>query len=172
MRLYRKRRREGMQYVHIPLHVTEVEDLIQIGCLGEDQRHEASALSGSYRARLPRQHRHHRVVPQFVVVVDVFVAKRNPEHPLPNQRRNKVLDQILAPTIDEAIGTAPNQPDRTICRSQQQRPGVRRDRSSVKPRYNRAAFHSCKFEQFCVTLCRHRGAPRIGKKSFSQNNFR
>ena len=66
----------------------------------------------------------------------------------------------MAPTIDEAIGKPPNQPDRTICRSQQQRPGVRRDRSSVKPRYNRAAFHSCKFEQFCVTLCRHRGAPR------------
>jgi hypothetical protein len=36
MRLYRnrKRRREGMQYVRIPLHVTEVEDLIQLGVLG------------------------------------------------------------------------------------------------------------------------------------------
>ena len=36
MRLYRKRRREGMRYVSIPLHVTEVDALIRIGRLKEN----------------------------------------------------------------------------------------------------------------------------------------
>ena len=33
MRLYRKRRQEGMRYVRIPLHVMEVDALIRIGRL-------------------------------------------------------------------------------------------------------------------------------------------
>jgi hypothetical protein len=44
MRRYRKRRREGMQLVRIPLHVTEIDDLISMGRLDEDQRHDAEAL--------------------------------------------------------------------------------------------------------------------------------
>src|SRR2546427_12084037 len=40
MRLYRKRRREGLQVVRVPLHVTDIDDLIQVGRLGEDQRHD------------------------------------------------------------------------------------------------------------------------------------
>jgi hypothetical protein len=44
MRLYRKRRREGMQLVRIPLHVTEIDDLTRMGRLTEDQRHDAEAL--------------------------------------------------------------------------------------------------------------------------------
>src|SRR5881392_852209 len=41
MRLYRKRRREGMRYVRVPLHVTEVDALIRIGRLKEDSRTDA-----------------------------------------------------------------------------------------------------------------------------------
>ncbi|HVI66739.1 MAG TPA: hypothetical protein VM910_29810 [Bradyrhizobium sp.] len=44
MRLYRKRRRNGMQYVRIPLHVTDIDDLIRTGRLKEEQRHDAGAL--------------------------------------------------------------------------------------------------------------------------------
>jgi hypothetical protein len=44
MRLYRKHRREGMQYVRIPLCATEVQDLIWMGRLDEDQRHDAEAI--------------------------------------------------------------------------------------------------------------------------------
>jgi hypothetical protein len=43
-------------------------------------------------------------MPQLIVVVDVLVAERNAEHPLPNQRRYKVLDQFRAAAIDEALG--------------------------------------------------------------------
>jgi hypothetical protein len=44
MRLYRTRRREGVQYVRIPLHVTEIDDLIRRRLLKEEQRQDVEAL--------------------------------------------------------------------------------------------------------------------------------
>jgi hypothetical protein len=44
MRLCRKRRREGMHYVRIPLHVTEIDDLIRMRLLKAEERHDAEAL--------------------------------------------------------------------------------------------------------------------------------
>ena len=46
------------------------------------------------RLELARQHRHHRIVAQFVVVIEILVAERDPEHPLANQRRDVVLDHV------------------------------------------------------------------------------
>jgi hypothetical protein len=47
MRLYRKRRRDGIQYVRMPLHAKEVQDLIWMGHLGEGQRHDAEAIQAA-----------------------------------------------------------------------------------------------------------------------------
>jgi hypothetical protein len=44
MRLYRKRRRQGLRYVRIPLHVTEIDDLIRMGLLKEAGRKDDEAL--------------------------------------------------------------------------------------------------------------------------------
>ena len=44
MRLSRQRRRQGIQYARIPLHVTEIDELIGLGLLKEDQRQNAEAL--------------------------------------------------------------------------------------------------------------------------------
>jgi hypothetical protein len=38
MRLYRQRRRQGLQYVRIPLHVREIDEFIRLGLLKEEQR--------------------------------------------------------------------------------------------------------------------------------------
>ena len=38
MRLYRQRRRQGIQYARIPLHVTEIDELIGLGLLEEEHR--------------------------------------------------------------------------------------------------------------------------------------
>jgi hypothetical protein len=88
-----------------------------------------------------------------------------------------MLDKFGPPPVNEAFGKPANQPDRPIRRAQQQSPGIQRDRSTVKSRHHGAAFHRAKLKQFaanrfCATLCRHRGAPRIVRKSFSQKNFR
>jgi hypothetical protein len=44
MRLYRKRRRNGMQYVRVPLHVTDIDDLIRMRVWKEEERRDAGAL--------------------------------------------------------------------------------------------------------------------------------
>ncbi len=44
MRRYRKRRRQGLQYVRILLHVTDIDAFIRLGLLKEDQRTDADAL--------------------------------------------------------------------------------------------------------------------------------
>ena len=44
MRLYRKRRREAMRYVRIPLHVTEIDELVRLGFLRGEQCRDPEAL--------------------------------------------------------------------------------------------------------------------------------
>jgi len=44
MRLYRKRRREGVRYVPVPLDVVDIDGLIRIRLLKEDQRQDIDAL--------------------------------------------------------------------------------------------------------------------------------
>ena len=47
MRLYRKRQRQGLQYVRILLHVTDIDGLIRMGLLKGDQRTDAVALQAA-----------------------------------------------------------------------------------------------------------------------------
>jgi len=47
MRLHRKRQRQGLQYVRILLHVTDIDGLIHLGLLKDDQRTDAVALQAA-----------------------------------------------------------------------------------------------------------------------------
>ena len=62
---------------------------------------------------------------QLVVVVQVLVAQRDPEHPLAHQRRDLMLDQILDAAVVKARGKPIHQLERTIRRPQKQRAGIR-----------------------------------------------
>ena len=44
MRRYRKRRRQRMQYIPIPLHVSEIDALIRMRLLKDEQRQDVEAL--------------------------------------------------------------------------------------------------------------------------------
>ena len=44
MRLYRERRRQGIHCVRIPLHVTEIDELVGLGLLEEEQRQNPAGL--------------------------------------------------------------------------------------------------------------------------------
>jgi hypothetical protein len=129
-------------------------------------------LAGNRRAiramglELARQQRHHRIVAQLVMVVQVLVAQRDAEYPLPYQRADLMLDQLRAPPIRKAGGKPIHQPERPIRRPQQQRARVAGQRPAVEPRDNAAPFYWCKSKQIRVTLCRHRGAPLNLVKSF------
>ena len=47
MRLYRKRRRQGLRYVRVPLYPTEIDDLIRMRFLKEDQRQDPEAVQAA-----------------------------------------------------------------------------------------------------------------------------
>ena len=44
MRLSRQRRRQGIQYARIPLHVTEIDELVLLELLNEEHRQNPAAL--------------------------------------------------------------------------------------------------------------------------------
>ena len=107
-------------------------------------------LAGDRRAALaPRrelagQHRHHRVVTEFVVIVQVLVAEGDAEHALADEGRDRVLDQPRVPRVAEASGEPANQIQSAIRRAEQQPSGVRRQRAAVELGDDGPAFDPCK----------------------------
>lgn len=44
MRLYRRRRQQGVQYIRLPLHVTDIDGLIRVRYLTQNQRQDQEAI--------------------------------------------------------------------------------------------------------------------------------
>jgi hypothetical protein len=107
------------------------------------------------------QDRHHRVMAELIVVVQVVVAHRKPKHPLADQRLDLVLNQLWAARVTEAGRETIDEPDRPVSRAKQHRAGVRSDASAVKSRHHRTPLDGYKSEQIRDTVRLHRGAPRI-----------
>ena len=57
-------------------------------------------------------------MPQLVVVVEILVAKRDPENPLTDQGRDLVLDPLRMPLVVKARRKPVHHTDRSIGRSQ------------------------------------------------------
>jgi len=55
MRLYRKRRRQGLQYVRVELHATDIDDLIRLGLLKGDQRENPELLQSAVQGLIYRR---------------------------------------------------------------------------------------------------------------------
>src|SRR6478752_9542179 len=81
---------------------------------------------------------------QFVVVVEILVTQRDPEHPLTDQRRNLVLDQVLAPLVVKARRKPIDQSDRPIRRAQKQSTRIRAHQPAIKSRFHSPAFNGSK----------------------------
>ena len=109
---------------------------------------------------------------QRIVVVEILVAERNRKHPLTDQRRDLVLDQILPPLVMEARGKSIHHADRSIRRSQQQPARFRRHQAGVKGGFHSAAFNHSKIKAFCATLCWHRWSFLNRIKSMRHNDLR
>jgi len=54
-----------------------------------------------------QRHGQHRIAPQFIVVVEILVAQRQPEHALQDQIQQRMLDLIGFAIVGEASGEAP-----------------------------------------------------------------
>jgi len=113
------------------------------------------------RLELARQHGHHRIVAQFIVVVEILIAESDAEYPLADQRRHLVLNRVPAALVVKAPRQSMYQSDCAIRRPQQQSASIRRDRPTVEASHNFPSCDRCKSEQIRATLCLHRGALRI-----------
>jgi hypothetical protein len=63
-------------------------------------RHRSAILSPGFE--LAGEDRHHRVMAELIVIVEVLIAERQSEHALADQRLDLVLDQLLAARVAEA----------------------------------------------------------------------
>ena len=120
---------------------------------------------------LARQHRHQRVVTKLVVIVQVFVAERDAEHALPDERGDRVLDQPWVSRVAETSRKPSNQTQTSVRGAQQQAACVGRQRAAVELGHHRPAFDPSKRARFCATLRLHRATLPNPRKSLSQNNF-
>jgi len=100
----------------------------------------------SLRSQLASKHRQHRIIAQFVVVVQILIAQSNADDALHHQGFDLVLDQPGGAGISEAGRKPFSQPDRPISLAQQQRISVRGDCAAVETGDHRAAFYRWKFE--------------------------
>jgi hypothetical protein len=110
-------------------------------------------------------------VAQLIVIDQILVAERQPEHPLAHEGCHRMLDQLRGAVILKAGGKALHEMDGAIRLAKQQRPGLRGDRPAVKRGHHGAAIHGCKSKQVWATLCRHRGGPLMKSKVLLHNNF-
>jgi hypothetical protein len=56
---------------------------------------------------LAQRHGQHRILPQCIVVIEIFIAQRQPEHALRDQIQQRVLDLVGLAVVGEASGEAP-----------------------------------------------------------------
>jgi hypothetical protein len=66
------------------------------------------------RRQLAQDRTENRVVAKLVVIEQILIAKRDPDHPLAHQRHQPVLDIGRRPPVAEACRKPPKQPDSPI----------------------------------------------------------
>jgi hypothetical protein len=95
-------------------------------------------------------------VAQLVVIVDVLVAERDADDPLPDQGRERVHHLVLLAVIRKAPGDPLDQPDCSISVPQQQRASVGGHGTAIERRHHTAPSEAFKLELFRGTFCLHR----------------
>jgi hypothetical protein len=76
------------------------------------------------RIALPCQHRQQRILPQLVVIIDIFVSQHQRINALPQHLLQPVLDPRRLPSIAKTIPQSLQQSDPSVGLSQQQSPGI------------------------------------------------
>jgi hypothetical protein len=84
--------------------------------------------------RLLDQHRQQGIVPQLLVVVQIFVAQGQTIDSLGYQLLHRMFDQIRISIIGEAAGKLAQDPDALLDLPQQQTTAVSADRSTIELR--------------------------------------
>src|SRR4051794_31301683 len=72
-------------------------------------------------------------MPEFVMIVEVLVPERDPEHALADEGSHLVLDQVRAAPVRKAGRKTSDQVDYPVGRPEQQRSGIRGERAPPPP---------------------------------------
>ena len=174
MRLQEQRHEQRLDRLGVVPDLVIAADAAAQGLLEPVQRRLAGERRAVLAARLELadQRRHHRIMAQKIMIVEVLVAERQAEHALADQRHQAVLDQLGRTGVAETGRKAFDEPDRLVGGAEQQRTAIRGDRAAVKGAHNPTTFDGSEIERILPTLCRHRGALLLRPKSFSQKHFR
>jgi hypothetical protein len=73
-----------------------------------------------------------RPLAQLLVIVDVFVAQRQPVNPLRQHLFNRVLDQILVPAVRKTLRQTRQQVQTLVGLAKKKRPAIGTDRSTIE----------------------------------------
>ena len=122
------------------------------------------------RPQLARKGGKQRVVSQLVMVIEVFIAQRQPKDPLTHQRGHQMLNQFRPATVHKAIRQPVHQPQRPVRVSQKQSTRIGGDRPTVKTGHNFMPSDASKLETLCAIIGKHRDLQNH-RKCLSQNNF-
>ncbi len=106
--------------------------------------------------RLLDQHRQQGIVPQLLVIVQVFVSQGQPIDSLGHQLLHRMFDQIGIPIIGEAGGKLAQDPNALLDLPQEQTTTITGDRSAVKLRPDLASLLGMKSKANLGTLCSHK----------------
>jgi hypothetical protein len=101
------------------------------------------------------EHGHQRIVPQLVVVDEVFVAQREAVNSLGDQFGDGVFDEFRVTVIGKALGESRNDPRFRLDFPQQQATGIGSDVSAIENPDEFPLFEGLKTESIRVTLCLH-----------------
>ena len=110
----------------------------------------------------PCQNAEHRVVPQLVVIVEIFVSQRQTVDPLRDQLQDGVLDQVLVPSVEKTPGQTWEQIQALVGLAQQQRATVGTDRAAIESGHNLPRTAVFKSEAGLGTLCHSEGRLFLG----------
>jgi len=116
--------------------------LVQLQAVQRALARQRRTLGSALRLKLAQQCAEHRVMAQVLVVIEVLVPQRHPEHALPDQRPHRMLNQVRIARIDKTPCQPIDQTDRFIGLPEQQRSGIRADRAAVKSRHHAAPFYT------------------------------
>jgi hypothetical protein len=150
-----------------------VRDLVIAGVAARQFEPVQRALAGQRLVHfaLAAEQRKQRIGAQLLVIVEVFVAQRQPEEALSQHLRQLVLDQQGRAAIAEAARQPPQKVDPAIHFAQQQSPAVARNLARGEPGFHTARKMRCKRERFLITLCHQKGRLSSAITTCSQRSY-
>jgi len=98
------------------------------------------------RVGLADQHRQQRIAPQWIGIVQVFAAQRQPEHLLAPQLFDRVLHTLFGSMIHKASRKLSHDPGARLHRAQQPTAPVGADLPAVKLRHHLPSSQGVKSE--------------------------